>query len=150
MKRSAFNESRDHRIADESQQDRSLMCSAHGCPNRWSTNDGRLCRWHAAADRSHWPQVTQEQLDAETERALYAAAPKAEASQVRLTPREKRDILLRAQDMFARKRAPDYDKRAWIKKLEGKAARGEPLSAAQKHCLQQMRKPRPIVEDLDA
>lgn len=40
-----------------------LMCKAHGCPNRWTmrTQDGRLCRAHAAAPMNLWPRITAEQ-----------------------------------------------------------------------------------------
>ena len=36
-----------------------LMCSAHGCPNRWSVNMGKpLCSAHAWADPEHWGAIT--------------------------------------------------------------------------------------------
>lgn len=52
-----------------------LMCQAHGCPNRWAVDagNGRLCSPHAWAARPLWPQITQEQVDAETERAFRNA-----------------------------------------------------------------------------
>jgi len=36
-----------------------LMCSAHGCPNRWSVNMGKpLCSAHAWAEPEHWGAIT--------------------------------------------------------------------------------------------
>ena len=36
-----------------------LMCSAYGCPNRWSVSMGRpLCSAHAWADPTDWGVVT--------------------------------------------------------------------------------------------
>ena len=45
---------------NENQNEESrLMCSAHGCPNRWSVNMGRpLCSAHAWADPEDWGAVT--------------------------------------------------------------------------------------------
>lgn len=63
--------SREERIADETTADRALLCGAHGCPNRWAVDagNGRLCSAHAWVGQHLWPQVTQEQRDAETDRA---------------------------------------------------------------------------------
>lgn len=59
------------RSRDESTADRALMCGAIGCPNRWSVDagNGRLCSAHAWVGQHLWPRITQEQQDAETERA---------------------------------------------------------------------------------
>lgn len=74
--------SRDERIAEEVGADRALMCGAIDCPNLWSVDagNGRLCSAHAWVGRHLWPQITQEQQDAETERAWRAAnrSPQAE------------------------------------------------------------------------
>ena len=45
---------------NENQNEESrLMCSAHGCPNRWSVSMGRpLCSAHAWADPEDWGAVT--------------------------------------------------------------------------------------------
>lgn len=77
MKRSNFDNWQDRKVADDSVQDRALMCSAHGCPNRWSVTgcDNRTCcSAHAWASPHLWPQITQEQLDAQTDRALRNAS----------------------------------------------------------------------------
>jgi hypothetical protein len=73
------NQRRDQRIADDSIADRALLCIAGGCPNLWSVDagNGRLCSAHAWADPHHWPQITQEQLDAQADRALRNASPPA-------------------------------------------------------------------------
>lgn len=73
---SSYREKRDQRIANEVDQDQSLMCRAMGCPNRWSVSadSGACCSWHAWSDTRLWPQITQEQLDAAAERALRKAA----------------------------------------------------------------------------
>lgn len=80
--------SRDERIADEAVADRQLLCSAHGCPNRWSVDagNGRMCSAHAWAGRHLWPQITQEQQDAETERARAAFDPQPEPQHIRRDP----------------------------------------------------------------
>jgi hypothetical protein len=71
---------RDSRVADEhaaeSAHESKLMCQAHGCPNRWSVDAGKgpLCSAHAWVPTSAWPQVTQEQLDAQAMRAAYPPA----------------------------------------------------------------------------
>lgn len=151
-KRSAFDKTRDQ-IAAENPHPKGftpdLMCTAHGCPNRWSSGVGNLCTAHYAAsdDKHRWPEITQQQQWDETERARMRGEPQPLAL-LPLTMREKRDILLRAGDVFERKRAdPNFDPKAWAKKLEAKAARGQRLTAGQKHCLEQMRSPAPMRED---
>lgn len=39
-----------------------LMCSAHGCPQRWSVEggNGRLCSYHAWEPTQNWPRITQD------------------------------------------------------------------------------------------
>jgi hypothetical protein len=84
MARKAFDEARDQRIANEAGGDKALMCCALRCPNRWSVDGerGKCCSAHAWSDHKLWPQITQEQLDAESDRAIAAAMPKAEGGQV--------------------------------------------------------------------
>lgn len=40
----------------------SLMCTARGCPMRWSCDmgNGKLCSWHDTAEPKHWPEITAE------------------------------------------------------------------------------------------
>lgn len=41
-------------------QDNSLMCSAHGCPNKWSVQiESRLCSYHAWSEPKLWPSITE-------------------------------------------------------------------------------------------
>lgn len=59
MKRSAFDESRDQRIADESKFVRTdYSCKAHGCLNAGSMA-GDLCYHHWAEPADTWHTVTQ-------------------------------------------------------------------------------------------
>lgn len=85
---SAPRRSRDERIADDAGADRQLLCSAHGCPNRWAVDagNGRLCSAHAWVGRHLWPQVTQEQQDAETDRARAAMNDPEPPAYVRRDP----------------------------------------------------------------
>ena len=121
----------------ESKQDdggmQHLMCSAHNCPNLWSTSDGNLCRWHAEAPPHRWPEVTQDMHDHLTDRAQHAGFDKPAAKL--LSNAEKAAILHRAKTILS---APK-DPRAWIALLEAKERAGERLSPMQKHCLQQVR-----------
>lgn len=41
---------------------RELMCSAHGCPQRWSVDGskGRLCSFHAWVQPHEWPRITED------------------------------------------------------------------------------------------
>jgi hypothetical protein len=61
----------EQRTADDFGVQQDLMCSAHGCPNRWSVDagNGRLCSAHAWSEPHIWPQVTQSQLDVLADRA---------------------------------------------------------------------------------
>jgi len=63
---------RDQRIADDAAEDQHLLCSAQGCPCRWSIDNGkgRLCTNHAAAAPARWPEITRQLKDAEVDRAM--------------------------------------------------------------------------------
>lgn len=42
-------------------ENRALMCSAHGCPMRWSVKiESPLCSYHALEPAHKWPQVSDE------------------------------------------------------------------------------------------
>ena len=60
MKRSAFDESRDQRIADETPKVRTdYSCKAHGCPNAGSM-ERSLCYYHWNEPEAYrWDEVTQ-------------------------------------------------------------------------------------------
>lgn len=90
---------RDERIADETIAAQHLRCIAHGCPNLWSFDNGggRLCTAHAGADPMQWPAITQQQRDAETERAIAAQQPDLatppRAQTAPLTREERQEVL---------------------------------------------------------
>lgn len=132
MKQTAFDKNRDQNIADETGVAQHLMCTAHGCPNRWSYGIGNLCRWHADAHPHRWPEVTQEQQWADTERARERAERPAYVDP--LTFADKRAILrkLAALPMRMAERSP----RAWIGDLKAREAAGEKLSPMQRAALQ--------------
>ena len=126
MKRSTFDESRDQRIAKESGADRALMCCATGCPNRWSCDPPRACLWHSAAEPHLWPQITQEQLHAETDRAMRSGQPLPVAR--RLTQDEKSAIVQSLRTLASSTVHP----RAWAHKLREREQGGERLSGPQR------------------
>lgn len=120
----SLGRSRDQRIADDVGQDRSLMCAATGCPNRWSIDrgDGRLCSWHDRAQPHMWPLVTQEQQHAETER-LYRPKLKEPVTVDREAGiRALRNFRVGGQD----------DPKAWAKLLMAREKSGERLTPAQR------------------
>lgn len=131
MKRSAFDERRDQHTADHHEArgyTSDLMCMAHGCPNRWSydAGAGRMCSAHASvSDRMLWPQVTQEQQDAETDRARARGEPKP--PQHRYTHAEKSEILRK----LVRIGTPEHPK-AWAYALKAREERGDRLTQAQR------------------
>lgn len=46
--------------SEKGEDQNSLLCTAHGCPNLWSVNMGRkLCSKHAWSDPKDWGLVTQ-------------------------------------------------------------------------------------------
>lgn len=129
MKRSAFDEARDLRIANEVGTDRQSMCRASGCPNAWSVNSDdrglhRLCSAHAWAEPHAWPQVTQEQHDAQTHRVLVKAVQIGQPAKPRLTRDEKAEILLSMRDMFA----GQTDPKAWAYRLRDREQCGDRLN----------------------
>ena len=84
MSRAKFNAVHDQAIADHVEPavgfTPDLMCAAHGCPNRWTADNGhrRLCSAHFAVveDPSLWPEITQVQLWNDTERIRERGLPK--------------------------------------------------------------------------
>ena len=123
--------SADQRTAD-SASDRSLMCSAHGCPNLWSTSDGNLCRWHADADPIQWPRITSEMHDHLTDKAYRAGMGHPTKQIPVMSMDEKRAIAERLRGALEHARK---NPRAWVDRLNAKVDAGHKLSAAQKHAL---------------
>lgn len=124
--------SRDRRIADEAGGDRELMCSAQGCPNRWSVDQEgrhRLCSAHAWADAHDWPRITGEQQHAETQRAWERQNRPKDVVAPRLTLAQKVEILSVVRQLVANMaRSP----RAWALSLQRREQDGEWLSVVQK------------------
>jgi len=122
---------RDQRIADETGIAQALMCTAHGCPNRWSVDagNGKLCSAHAWVEPHLWPQISQEQQDAETERAWEAskAGPKPEVRH--WSKAEKVAVLRELRTLFT---GQTKHPRAWAFALRDREQRGEKLSIAQR------------------
>lgn len=50
------------KTAEVMADDSSLMCSARGCPMRWSVDfgKGKLCTWHDITAPHSWPALTEE------------------------------------------------------------------------------------------
>ena len=130
MKRSNFNDYDDRRVANESTQDRALMCSANGCPNRWSVtggDNGTCCSAHAWSDTRYWPQITQEQLDAQTDRALKLAARAYQPEPVPNVRRLRAELAMLGNALRGAMQNP----RAWAHRLKAREEAGEKLNDRQ-------------------
>jgi hypothetical protein len=127
-----FNAKRDAAVADAAAADRHLYCHAEGCPNRWSCDmgKGRLCSWHDRSEPHHWPRITQEQLDAQADRARAAAEPMPQTWP--LSRAQKLAILARLRDVVVGR---TFDPHRWARNLQSKRAAGITLSPAQRACL---------------
>jgi hypothetical protein len=127
MRQSAYERARDQYVADEPEHnvDRALMCPAAGCPNRWSVSGdrGRGCSAHYWADPREWPRITQALVDAETDRARYAAAARPPPAEPPTT--EMRKAAVAALQAFVDDR--HRDPRAWARELQRRHERGERL-----------------------
>lgn len=124
-----FDRHRDEQVAAEVNVDRSLMCPAAGCPNRWSVSGerGKGCSSHYWANPRDWPRITQELVEAETDRARWAAAAKPERPEARpgdLGPVRKAAVA--ALQAFVDNRASDS--RAWARELHRRHLAGERLA----------------------
>jgi len=108
-------------------------CQAHGCPNRWSVDvgAGRLCHWHDVASPHLWPIVTQEQLEAQTDRAARVREPVAPP----MTREQKVDAIDRLRIVADRLGKTPADPQAWAKNLQAKRDRGIRLSSGQRGAL---------------
>jgi hypothetical protein len=132
------NQRRDKAIAKEVQTGDvgytpDQMCSAKGCPNRWSVDagKGKLCSaHHSVDDKPHlWPQITQEERDLEVMRAQHQPAPKAPP----LTREDKLAILERLRTVTRRMSGDGpADPKAWARALMRAEEEGERLTFAQR------------------
>ncbi len=121
---------RDRAIADDAGAEFALRCRAHGCPMLWSVNFGtKLCSAHARCiSPTEWPRVTEQLLEAETERAYYGAPPAAPAP----APLTREEAVaqwaeVREGRLFARQAPKD-----WARRLKALEEGGRPLSAYQR------------------
>jgi hypothetical protein len=131
MKRDAFHQGNDRRVADDHYGDRSLMCAAAGCPNRWSVSMGSApcCSAHAWADPSTWPRITHEQLYEQTARAQRRAeAGKAEPDRKPDVPRLRSELAALGETIRLRQRDP----KAWARTLRDREQGGSNLSDVQR------------------
>lgn len=124
-KRTAFDDRRDQNTAQEAGIEQHLLCRAKGCPNRWTVDVGHVCSAHFHAPVHHWPQVTQEQIDAETDRALAAAAGRVQVDP--LTREQKTGILQKLLECGRQKPG-----KAWAHALKTREQRGDRLTPAQR------------------
>lgn len=131
----SYSKSRDMRIADETLDDakdrQALMCAATGCPNRWSIDqgNGRLCSWHDRAPASQWPAVTQEQLDAEGDRARSRYLPAPPVPRV-----DKRDVLQKLAE-FSQRMRTSVPSRQWAYDMRERERAGVRLDQAQREMM---------------
>ncbi len=129
MRRYTFDERNDP--ASSAIDDRSGMCDAHGCPNRWAVDfgAGRLCSAHSRASFHLWPQVTQEQIDAETDRA-WRRSQHVEPAPVRSMSRADKAAAIASLRELAS--GPRGNPLAWARSLASRDAAGERLTIAQR------------------
>ena len=130
MRRSTFDDTRDQSTADRIDRTADLMCKARGCPNHWSTSIGNLCRWHSAADPSHWPEVTEQQQWDETERARLNGMPKPPAPV--LSAQQRRELLQRMGEALRQMSDQSQHPRRWAQRLQERDQRGDALTATQR------------------
>lgn len=107
-----------------------LMCSANGCPNRWSVDPGRLCSAHAWADPVRWPEITQQEQWSETDSVI--ANGRERSSAPTLTRADKQEILGRLRGMV-RGIGGSENPRAWAERLREREESGERLGDVQRH-----------------
>lgn len=121
-----MSRTRDQAVADTTQDQVDVVgrCRAEGCPNIWTTESSRLCRWHSAAHSHDWPQVTAELQREATDRAFDRSNAEP-APKVPLL--HKREILGRLRRLFTRK--PE-DPKAWAWALRAREEAGELLPSA--------------------
>ena len=98
-----------------------LMCAAHGCPQRWSVDagKGRLCSRHAWVPANTWREVTSSMI---LESAFGSKEARESAEATRF------EIVRKAYE-----KAPDPFK-AWAYALRAREESGERLSLYQKAC----------------
>lgn len=128
-----FRKAQDQHIAKDNEAEQALMCSAHGCPNRWSVDgpSGRCCSAHAWAPTGHWPGITAQQNETATQRAFAAAQRSASIDdaghRTRPASPDEREAIARALQGGAKARGVQ-----WAKRLLVREGKGERLTLAQR------------------
>lgn len=115
---------------DDGTVPQALMCSAHGCPLRWSTSIGHVCRFHADTDKHRWPEVTQQLQWDEAEKARKNGEPEPYVAP--LTFADKRAILRKLAALPGR--WASQSPKAWAHALKAREERGERLNSHQRRC----------------
>ena len=116
--------SRADKLHDDMTAEKSLMCRATECPQRWSVGPQNLCSAHAWADPKEWPAITDRLLrefSKQTENRPEQDYPELSLSQ-------KREILTSLSGVIKGQK----DHKAWAKRLRDREANGEHLSSIQK------------------
>lgn len=98
----SYANARDKRAIEGNQEATDQACAAHGCPNIWTTQSTKLCRWHSAAKLHDWPVVTEELQQLVASRAIekHRSAPVVPP----LTREAKTAILQNMRSVLARQR----------------------------------------------
>ena len=117
---------RDLAIANEVNTERTLMCIASGCPNRWTVDagSGRLCSAHAWADAKQWPSITREQQARDADRAMFGSSRQKPSRTVSKAEALEKLATLRI--------GVQADPLAWAWRLKARDERGDNLTAAQR------------------
>lgn len=107
---------------DQQDDHSSLMCKAHGCPNRWSVDKGGggLCSRHAWVDPSKWGEVTREMAAASS-----YGTPAFEIKAI--SDAEKDQIWRRLSEIGS-----PNDPKLWARTLQEREKRGDRLSSFQR------------------
>jgi hypothetical protein len=115
------------KVEDDLDAERSLMCQAHECPNRWSVGMSNLCSAHAWADPARWHEITNDQL------RLFAAHQNAPKRQTRpvdtLTYAQKKKVL---EGLISTTKSQWQEGKDWAHKLKQRENDGEKLSQIQR------------------
>ena len=140
MSYKATTSKRDQAIADDAIADIGLMCSAHGCPRRWTVDGdrGRACSAHYWASPEDWPRITEALQRSDVQRAIEDA----NREPVRPLTRDQRRAVLGKLAKLGRE---PNDPKAWAHELRERHERGDRLSeadiAAYRRALPQRRAP---------
>jgi hypothetical protein len=106
-----------------------LMCTARGCPNRWSVDTPdrhKLCQHHAWAPEHDWPSVTDSQWAFKAAEESQIPAPVA-----RMSDQQKRGTVSELRSMLNARQFEQSDPKAWAKRLQERHQIGERLNPNQ-------------------